>query len=379
MSSNNNILIIGAGVGGLVLAQGLQSRGIPFRVFERDASFSSKSQGYRFRLVHEGLEALERTLPRATWDLLEKTHAVDSPPDLMQLDSQTGEASMVLRAQGTTDRERSMSSLPTTTTATFASPLPMGLPQRAAWWSARTVCTRARFPDLKLLDVERTTIWGRTPLTPDFLRLFDRPDVLANHFAFTVDAKNPTHSCLFAPIRWPGDVASLSDGKLSPTSDYMFWALNFPTPESRETTATPEARAALTLELTKDWNPSWRALFEMQDESSLYAIKIMSSRPDLPRWETDPRLTFVGDAIHAMSPTGGSGGLTTVQDAADLCDALAAGGLGREQVAPADVLRDNLRVYEDKMRARAKAAIEYSFANAKFLWGGKEWSEYNEE
>lgn len=40
-------------------------------------------------------------------------------------------------------------------------------------------------------------------------------------------------------------------------------------------------------------------------------------------WETDPQRTFAGDAIHHMSPAGGSGGLTTTQDVADLRDAFA--------------------------------------------------------
>lgn len=74
---SNDILIIGGGVAGLVLAQGLKHRGIPFKVFEHNERLSTKSHGYRFRCEAAGLEALQETLSPEMWDLLEKTHAKD--------------------------------------------------------------------------------------------------------------------------------------------------------------------------------------------------------------------------------------------------------------------------------------------------------------
>lgn len=417
MASTDEVLIIGAGVAGLCLAQGLRHRGIPCRVFERDESLAAKSQGYRFRLVHPGLEALERTLSPELWALLERTCARGSPPDLLRLDARTGATVLASPAEGETDRERrcypidrpwfrELLSLDIGDRVEFGrgvagyevtgdggiratfddgtASAPGALLVAADGVHSRV--RRARFPTgvrrrRGHLDVRRTVLWGRTPLTPGFEARFARPDVLANHFAYMADPETPSRSCLFAPIRWPAEgVAALSGGRLADRSDYMFWALTSETPADGlgGINASPQTRGAHALEITKDWQPNLRSLFEMRDADSLYAVRVESNAPDIEAWATDPRLTFVGDAIHAMSPSGGSGGLTAVQDVADLCDALVDAGFGEEGGGrDLEKTRRCLRVYEDRMRVRAKAALERSFRGGKAIWAGQDWWEYD--
>ena len=62
MSTPKPILIAGAGIASLLLAQSLRLANIPFRIFERDASFSFRAQGYRLRLSSQGLDAVEGVL-----------------------------------------------------------------------------------------------------------------------------------------------------------------------------------------------------------------------------------------------------------------------------------------------------------------------------
>lgn len=63
MSGAAPILIIGTGISGLTLAQGLRNANIPFRLFERDPSFNVRAQGYRIRIDGTATKALEDTLP----------------------------------------------------------------------------------------------------------------------------------------------------------------------------------------------------------------------------------------------------------------------------------------------------------------------------
>jgi 2-polyprenyl-6-methoxyphenol hydroxylase-like FAD-dependent oxidoreductase len=56
------ILIVGAGVSGLLLAQYLRKAGAPFRIFERDADLATRGLGWGLTL-HWSLPALRSLLP----------------------------------------------------------------------------------------------------------------------------------------------------------------------------------------------------------------------------------------------------------------------------------------------------------------------------
>ena len=83
------ILIIGAGLSGLTLAQGLLAQQIPFQIYERDPAFNTRPQGYRIRLNLVGLHALQSTLPKEVYENVWST-AAEFVPGLGRVDAITG-------------------------------------------------------------------------------------------------------------------------------------------------------------------------------------------------------------------------------------------------------------------------------------------------
>ncbi|HEX4222954.1 MAG TPA: NAD(P)-binding protein [Pseudonocardiaceae bacterium] len=64
------VVVIGGGLGGLCLAEGLHRAGIPVTVHERDAGPAARRQGCRIHLGDVGATALADCLPRASYELL---------------------------------------------------------------------------------------------------------------------------------------------------------------------------------------------------------------------------------------------------------------------------------------------------------------------
>jgi 2-polyprenyl-6-methoxyphenol hydroxylase-like FAD-dependent oxidoreductase len=64
------VCIIGAGTGGLCLAQGLKKDDIEVEVFERDRAPADRLQGYRLSISETGRRALEECLPRSLFENL---------------------------------------------------------------------------------------------------------------------------------------------------------------------------------------------------------------------------------------------------------------------------------------------------------------------
>jgi salicylate hydroxylase len=82
------------------------------------------------------------------------------------------------------------------------------------------------------------------------------------------------------------------------------------------------------------------------------ALKTVYQAPPLPRW-TQAGLTFLGDAVHAMSPAGGLGANTALADAQSLATRLA-------QVCKGLPLGQALQDYEVDLRARGDRAVQQS-------------------
>ena len=68
MTQPLHVIVIGGGIGGLSLANGLRKAGLAVHVFERDRTPADRLQGYEIHLTPFGSHALHDLLPADLWD-----------------------------------------------------------------------------------------------------------------------------------------------------------------------------------------------------------------------------------------------------------------------------------------------------------------------
>lgn len=68
-----HVVIIGGGIGGLTLAQGLKKSGVSAAVYERDRTRTDRVQGYRVHINPTGSLALHECLPAPLFDAFART------------------------------------------------------------------------------------------------------------------------------------------------------------------------------------------------------------------------------------------------------------------------------------------------------------------
>jgi salicylate hydroxylase len=90
MSTPFHVLIVGGGIGGLTLAQGLKRAGISSEVYERDRTPGDRLQVYRVHISPTGGLALHECLPPQLFEVFDRTcgsptHAVRFFTEQMRL------------------------------------------------------------------------------------------------------------------------------------------------------------------------------------------------------------------------------------------------------------------------------------------------------
>jgi len=68
-----HVVIIGGGIGGLTLAQGLNKSGVSVAVYERDGTSTDRVQGYRVHINPTGSVGLHECLPLHLFDAFVRT------------------------------------------------------------------------------------------------------------------------------------------------------------------------------------------------------------------------------------------------------------------------------------------------------------------
>lgn len=336
------VIVIGAGLGGLTLAQGLRRAGIDVTVYERDGA-QGRTQGISLHVDDRGTTALRECLPPAHAAMIDATMGgprgqtlslseVDGCLTVVGVDPPVARPGRqahrpLLRAILLTGLEVRFG-----TEFTRFEQLPDGTVR--AWFADGSTETadvligadgigsavrRQYLPQAQVVDTGRRMLMGATAL-----RLAPDPaDLIGNNPAV---ARIRDTTMVMAALRFtsPPTVARQRFLPTLPYSavaleDYLMWALPGPTENL------PRAFRRI---VDKAWP-------EMTSELRIGMI------PPIPAWPASA-VTVLGDAAH-LAP--GFGGNLAMQDAHRLSAALTEADRGRLP------LLDAIGAYEDTMRA----------------------------
>ncbi|MFI6217106.1 FAD-dependent oxidoreductase [Nocardia brasiliensis] len=389
-----DVIVIGAGLGGLCLAQGLRRAGIGVAVYERDAAVAVRAQGHRLHLDWRGRRALAESLPPQLFSLIGAiagrpapvVHGFDaqlSSTGVFTLDEPAPGQSAgaeVMPAHTVIDRRILRSILLSGlgdvvhfgrrcvgyvsekggVTARFADGGQARGTVLVAADGVGSAIRRVRLPQARVVDTRTRLIYGRVPLTPELRRAL--PPTMFGVFNSVVDPDRRFVG--IAPVQYrepPATAAArlapgLRLGAVADTLAVLFGCHVDRLPlggNDLRSAAGPQLRN-LVLGGLSGWHPLVTRIVGSWIPSSVYPIVVRSSVPAAP-WPSST-VTLLGDAIHAMSPAAGAGANMALRDAAALATALAA-------ATDRDSLLDAIRDYERDMLDEGFAMVRLSAAN----------------
>ncbi|EFX02930.1 2-polyprenyl-6-methoxyphenol hydroxylase-like oxidoreductase [Grosmannia clavigera kw1407] len=384
MSANRPVLIAGGGLASLLLAQSLRLSGIPFKIFERDASFVFRAQGYRLRLSTEGLDAIESVLDppayQRFWDKCGKTGG----SVFSVLDAVTGEPGpqpeMGASAQQLASRDgRVIGIARGDMRALFADRCTEHIE-----WSRQVVGyelsvdgVRATFADGSS-SVEGCLLVGGDGLSSRIARQLSGGRIQV----YDTGARGIHGQASSTAFQGLGEgvflladnsrrgqrvftITNVRSGDRDDPSVQLGWTLGaqpgvIAAPNDDDSIVGKPA-ADIAHALTRDWHPRFRPLFAQMNEADAAFWKITCSPPTgVPHWANEPRVTVIGDAAHSMTPAGGNGANTAVRDSALLGRLLREAGGYQPGLTAA---------YEKEMRVYAGEAVRASYAMAVSQFG----------
>src|SRR5215468_5191482 len=385
------VMIVGAGTGGLCLAQGLKADGIAVEVFERDYSPTDRLQGYRLGVNETGRRALKECLPKALFDKLIASSANPSRA-VTFLDHRLNRLlSIELGSDEQNDLPVSRISLRGILLEGLDEIVRFGR-KFIAFEESPSGAVTARFDDGStatgdvLIGADGASSRVRRQLLPHAERVETGILAVSGKIAMTEAVLRATPQAFLRGLTLvlgpkgcfmfgsaveyenSGDKARRDHETPSTRSaaeppldreQYVMWGFSAPSeafamPTDFEALGAEDLKSRV-MALTIDWAGALRHLVEAAQPATVTAFPVKTSVP-IPPWHTRS-VTLLGDALHNMTPYRGIGANTALRDAAALRQALHAVHRGESNLIPA------LAAYERGMVDYGFRAVRESLRN----------------
>jgi 2-polyprenyl-6-methoxyphenol hydroxylase-like FAD-dependent oxidoreductase len=387
------VIVIGGGIGGLCLAQGLLQAGIGVAVYERDQSARGRMQGYRLRLLPEGEQSLRECLPQAAQDLLTATsnmrykhgwaaydeHLVqqwaptfedargDAAESMGALDRATLRRILLAGLDGVVHFGKRFTRLEAEHDHVVAHFADGGSDTGDLLVAADGVNSQVRAvlrPADSARDLGVRTILSRTPR--DKALGAGLPTVLKDRTVYVIGSDGYHLGLMPMVFRnrprqaaarlWPGLEFDYNDDYYMSVFNAHRDVLGIPDPSFFAMTG--EELRQLVIDRTTGWHPDLRGVFAHAEAAETYPIAMRVKLPVEP-WAPG-NVVGLGDAVHTMPPSGGFGANTALRDATTLCRALVAVDRGEQPLA------DAMAEYHVEMVKYATEAINMSLEIARW-------------
>jgi 2-polyprenyl-6-methoxyphenol hydroxylase-like FAD-dependent oxidoreductase len=405
MTNNSfHVGIVGGGIGGLALAQGLKKAGVSVALFERDATPTDRLQGFRIRISPKGSMALHDCLPADLFELFAATCSADrrrfrflteKMEELLSFDFSGGSDAvaqnraasritlrqiLLARLDGIVQFGKTFTRYEETDDRIvlhFADGSTATCDVLVGADGGNSRVRQQFLPEAQRIDTGVVGIAAKAMLTADNRRRLP-PRILDGSGLVMSPGRRSMFVGLheFAanapevPAASGGDLEARhvdGDGLSDNTTSYVFWAYSGPRTDLERGTAlerlAPPDLQRLVLDHIRNWHPDYSVLVCASDPSTFYVTNIRTSVP-IASWPSR-RITLIGDAIHSMTPYRGIGANIALRDAALLCRKLAAAAGGETSIEVA------IHDYEQQMRGYGFAAVRSSLQALKQAVGDK--------
>ena len=372
------VIIIGAGTGGLALAQGLKTAGVAVEVYEREHAPTDRQQGYRLSVNAAGCRALKSCLPDAVFAKFVACAAKPSQ-SLTFLDERLNRLlayEIPQNEHSEVDKERPIARLALRQVLLDGLESIVSFGKKfVAFEDASDGRVTARFEDGStatgdvLIGADGASSPVRAQLLPHAKRVETGITVISGKLGLNGESREdiptpirrgPTlilgrkgHFMFANAVEYErGNSQAAHHGE-----EYVMWGVSAPRDAfgaAKLETMSGENLKAAALALMKDWAPALRRLVEKADPSNFVTFPVKTSAPVSP-WPTR-NVTLLGDALHNMTPFRGVGANTALRGAALLLQALVAVDRGEKDLLPA------LAAYEREMIAEGFKAVGVSLA-----------------